>query len=199
MYKFLHFFLIALVFFSACLQEPQRRPGDTHYPTPSATPIAQTDAEANAEVVGVNDGDTITVRFLDSGEQMKIRLATIDAPEQGQPSGAQAKKSLSDLVFGKRVRIEEVDRDRYGRIVGEVFAGNLNVNVEQIRRGFAWHYREFERQQSPEMRSIYAFAEDTAKQSRSGLWRIQNPVPPWSWRKERNRGEGDEGDSTSKK
>ncbi|QQS40279.1 MAG: thermonuclease family protein [Acidobacteriota bacterium] len=177
--------ILLVLLFSACSQTPERRPGDTVYPSPSAAPSAEAEAKANAEVVGVNDGDTIAVRFLDSGEQMKVRLATIDAPEQGQPFGAQAKKSLSDLVFGKRVRIVEVDRDRYGRIVGEVFDGNLNVNVEQIRRGFAWHFKEYQRQQTPEMRSIYSRAEDAAKQSRNGLWREQNPVPPWMWRKER--------------
>ncbi|MCO6512347.1 MAG: thermonuclease family protein [Aridibacter famidurans] len=185
--------ILIFLLFSACSQTPERRPGDTVYPSPSAAPEAR--ADANAEVVGVNDGDTITVRYLDSGEQKKVRLATIDAPEQGQPFGVQAKKSLSDLVIGKRVRIVEVDRDQYGRIVGEVFDGNLNVNVEQIRRGFAWHYKEYQRQQTPEMRSIYARTEDAAKQSRNGLWRMQNPVPPWMWRRDMNRDEGDEGDS----
>lgn len=186
--------ILIFLLLSACSQEPERRPGDTVYPSPSAAPSAETEAKENAEVVGVNDGDTITVRFLDSGEQKKIRLATIDAPEQGQPFGAQSKKSLSDLVFGKRVRIEEVDRDRYGRIVAEVFVGKLNVNLEQIRRGFAWHYKEYQRQQTPEMRSLYSSTELLARQSGNGLWRMQNPEPPWMWRRDMNRDEGDEGD-----
>lgn len=170
------FFLLIL---SACSTAPERKPGDTFYPTPSAT----ADTSANAEVTRVSDGDTITVRFLDSGDQEKVRLATIDAPENGQPFSAQSKKSLSDLVMGKRVRVEEIDRDRYGRIVAEVFAEGLNVNLEQIRRGYAWHFKQYQGQQSEEMRNRYARTEESARQARNGLWRMPNPEPPWEWRK----------------
>ncbi len=140
--------------------------------------------EPDAEVVGVSDGDTITVRMDPSGRQERIRLATIDSPEMNQPFGQAAKQSLSSLVFGRKVKIVEMDRDRYGRIVAEVFVDGLNVNLEQIRRGFAWHYKQHEKQQTPEMRQAYSVAEEFARRSRLGLWRLPDAVPPWEWRKE---------------
>ena len=79
---------------------------------------------ANAEtitgrVVGVADGDTITV--LDSDNvQHKIRLAGIDAPEKKQAFGTRSKESMSDLAFGKALDVETSKRDRYGRQIGKV-------------------------------------------------------------------------------
>ena len=61
-------------------------------------------ATLTGRVVGVHDGDTITVLDADN-TQYKIRLAGIDAPEHGQPYGANAKKALSDLVFGANPRV----------------------------------------------------------------------------------------------
>jgi endonuclease YncB( thermonuclease family) len=87
------------------------------------------------KVVGVSDGDTVTV--LISGRQTKVRLAEIDAPEKRQPFGERSKQSLSDLVYGKRVEVKQEDRDHYGRIVGRVYTEGLNVNAEQIKRGMA--------------------------------------------------------------
>jgi len=69
-----------------------------------------------ARVVGVTDGDTLTV--LDENDQQHtIRLAEIDAPERGQPWGARAKQALSSLVFRKNVLLQQTDTDRYGRVV----------------------------------------------------------------------------------
>ncbi|REJ76207.1 MAG: hypothetical protein DWQ47_11370 [Acidobacteria bacterium] len=175
--------LLALALFSSCTSEPENRTGRAGESSPVAgdpTPVP----EPNAVVVRVADGDSITVRFLDTGKEERVRLATIDAPENGQAYGEQAKKSLSDLVKGKNVLVVELDRDQYRRIVGEVFIGSINVNVEQLRRGFAWHYKQHERQQDPDMRARYAGTEQLARQTRAGLWRDQNPVPPWNWRKE---------------
>lgn len=179
-------FLISLLLLVACTPQT-RKPGDTINPTKSRKqPPAQgtPDPNANADVVGVNDGDTITVKMIDTGRQERVRLATIDAPELNQPYGKASKKSLSDLVFGKKVRLEFVDRDQYGRLVSEVFVNGMNVNAEQIRRGFAWHYKQYQNQQTEEQRNLYSSAEEAAKQQRVGLWRDQNPVPPWEWRKE---------------
>ena len=73
-----------------------------------------------ARVVGVTDGDTVTV--LDANKvQYKIRLAGIDAPEKDQPFGQRSKQSLSNAVMGKPVRVEWSKQDRYGRLVGKVW------------------------------------------------------------------------------
>ena len=127
-------------------------------------------------VVGVADGDTITV--LDADEvQHKIRLANVDAPEKKQAFGNRSKESLSDLVFDKTVK-----RDRYGRQIGKVLVNGQDVNLVQVERGMAWFYRQYQREQSPNDRRLYEAAEDAAKAGRRGLWRDVDPVPPWDFR-----------------
>lgn len=72
------------------------------------------------KVVGVSDGDTITV--LDADKiQYKVRLAGIDAPEKSQAFGERSKQHLGNLVFGKVVYVEWNKTDKYGRTVGKAF------------------------------------------------------------------------------
>ena len=141
---------------------------------------------ANAEivtgrVVGVADGDTITVLDADK-VQHKIRLAGIDAPEKKQPFGNRSKESLSELTFDKTVAVETTKRDRYGRQVGKVLINGRDVNLVQVERGMAWFYRQYQREQSPNDRKLYEAAEDSAKAGKRGLWLEANPVPPWEFR-----------------
>lgn len=82
---------------------------------------------------GVTDGDTITV--LVAQRPVKVRLAEIDAPERGQPWGAQAKKALSDKIFGQVVEVRVVDTDRYGRTVGHVHLKGRDINREMVQEG----------------------------------------------------------------
>jgi endonuclease YncB( thermonuclease family) len=93
-------------------------------------------ATLTGKVVGVSDGDTITV--LDAAKtQHKIRLAGIDAPEKAQPFGQKSKEHLSDSVFGKQVQVEYTKTDKYGRTVGKVLVNGMDANLEQIKAGFA--------------------------------------------------------------
>ncbi len=132
-------------------------------------------------VVSVADGDTITV--LDATKtQHKIRLAGIDAPEKAQAFGQRSKESLSDLVFNQVVTVETTKRDRYGRSVGTVVVDGLDANLEQIKRGMAWHYKAYAQEQTPSDRRTYTEAEDAAQRARAGLWRDAQPVPPWEFR-----------------
>lgn len=132
-------------------------------------------------VVGVADGDTITV--LAAGNvQEKIRVAGIDAPEKKQPFGQASKLSLSNLVYGRPVTVEWRKRDRYRRIVGQVFVSGRDAGLEQIRTGMAWHYRKYQGEQSPHDRDRYAVAESDARLAHRGLWRDPDPIPPWDWR-----------------
>ncbi len=135
-----------------------------------------------ARVVGVTDGDTVTV--LDAGNrEEKIRVGGIDAPEKRQAFGEKSKQSLASLVFGKDVRIEWKKRDRYGRIVGQVIVEpSVDAGLAQLRSGLAWHYKKYEGEQSPEDRLSYAKAEDEARASKTGLWSDTAPVPPWEFR-----------------
>lgn len=141
----------------------------------------------HGRVVAVADGDTVTV--LDAGHvQHKIRLAGIDAPEKDQSFGQRSKQSLSDLVFNRNVVVETEKRDRYGREVGKILVGDQDVNLEQIRRGMAWFYRQYGKELSVADRHLYDAAEDEALTDRRGLWTDAGPVPPWDHRKSK-RGE----------
>lgn len=88
-------------------------------------------------VVGVADGDTITV-LDDERQQHKIRLAGIDAPEKKQSFGQKSKASLSSMVFGKSVTVEWTKRDRYRRIIGLVLVDGVDSNLKQVKAGMAW-------------------------------------------------------------
>jgi len=108
----------------------------TCYPALCATEFA-------GQVVGVTDGDTLTVRS-DSGVATRIRLWGIDAPEKRQAYGNVSKRYLSSLAFGKRVRVLVRDTDRYGRNVSEIILPDgRNANQEMVRAGYAWWYRRY--------------------------------------------------------
>jgi endonuclease YncB( thermonuclease family) len=133
-------------------------------------------------VVGVSDGDTLTV--LDaSHQQFKIRLAGIDAPEKAQPFGNRAKESLSEMVFNKQVVVESSKEDRYRRKVGKVQHDGTDVNLEQVKKGMAWHYTAYAKEQAPADRKAYANAEAEAKAQRRGLWRETAQTAPWEFRR----------------
>lgn len=139
----------------------------------------------NGRVVGVADGDTITV--LDStNTQHKIRLDGIDAPEKKQAFGNVSKKSLSDLVFNKDVEVDWQKVDRYGRKVGKVIIDDVDVNLEQIKRGLAWFYKKYQGELSQADRIAYANAEREAEANQVGLWVDKDPMPPWEFRKQPN-------------
>lgn len=73
-------------------------------------------AEIIGRVVGVSDGDTLTL-LTDQKVSIRIRLAEIDAPEKRQTYGSKAKTALSEICFGKTLTAHYVDTDRYGRTV----------------------------------------------------------------------------------
>lgn len=137
--------------------------------------------ELQGRIVGVSDGDTITV--LDAkNQQHKVRLAGIDAPEKSQAFGQASKKQLSELVFGKAVVVEWQKLDRYGRVVGKVLLDGFDVCIEQIRKGMAWHYKKYAGDQSAGDRQTYAAIEAEAREARLGLWIDESPEPPWDYR-----------------
>jgi len=150
-------------------------------------------------VVKVADGDTVTM-VDDKGFKHRIRLAGIDAPEQGdQPYGKESTKGLRWLIHDKGITVEYSKHDRYGRIVGKVLVspkGNtfclsiecvrtLDVGLEQIKAGMAWHYKRYQNEQSKEDRKSYSSAERLAKKKQVGLWGDKNPIQPWKWRRDK--------------
>lgn len=132
-------------------------------------------------VVGVTDGDTITV-LDDQRTQHKIRLSGIDAPEKAQAFGQRSKEALSALVFGRRVTVDTEKQDRYRRAVGKVVIDGRDANLAMVLAGMAWHYKKYEGEQSPSDRLLYADAEREAREVRRGLWQDAAPTAPWDWR-----------------
>jgi len=145
--------------------------------------------EFSSKVIAVLDGDTVLIKRT-SG-LVKIRLAEIDAPEVGhagmggQPPNSQkaqafgetSKRSLSDMVLGKQVKVVSQAVDQYGRMVAHISVNGLDVNAEQIRRGMAWEYSNYH------SNKVYIALQQEAKQARRGLWAQSSPMPPWQWRK----------------
>lgn len=133
------------------------------------------------KVVAIADGDTITV--LDaSNVQHRIRLQGVDAPEHRQAFGTVSRTHLGDLVFGKTVTVEYSKTDQYGRIVGKVLLAGRDICLEQVEAGMAWHYKQYQDEQTPEDRKLYAQAEDAARATQKGLWADAHPIPPWDFR-----------------
>jgi endonuclease YncB( thermonuclease family) len=149
---------------------------------------ASFDASALAEtfydgrVESVVDGDTIEI-VIDGAprERLRIRLANIDTPEHDQPWGARARQALVARVAGRAVRVNAVTTDRYGRVVGEVYADDVCVNCELVRDGHAWVYRRYSDD------AALILLEDDAREHRRGLWSLPaaEQVPPWEWRRGR--------------
>lgn len=129
----------------------------------------------SGKVVGVTDGDTITV-LDDTKTQYKIRLEGIDAPESSQAYGKHAKQALSDKVFDKDVKIEWQKKDKYQRTLGHVFVDNHWINKEMIEEGWAWHYKEYSKS------AVLADAEKQARNNQAGLWKDSTPIEPWEFR-----------------
>ncbi|TWO69131.1 thermonuclease family protein [Caenimonas sedimenti] len=145
---------------------------------------ATADADASGLVVGVSDGDTLTVLEADHS-QRRIRLAGIDAPEKSQAFGDRSKRALSDCAFGRQAVLVGSKVDRYGRLVAKVVVGGVDCNLRQVALGLAWHYKDYEREQLAEDRAAYATAESEARDRRSGLWRDDEPLAPWAYRRDR--------------
>jgi endonuclease YncB( thermonuclease family) len=140
-------------------------------------------ATLQGRVVGITDGDTVTV-LDDTHAQYKIRLMGIDAPEKSQPFGQRSKVALSDLIYNQQVKVEYSNQDRYGRTVGKITLSGVDVNLEQIKAGMAWHYKKYQQEQTREDAFLYANAEIQAHYRKLGLWRDKEPIPPWEWRKQ---------------
>lgn len=126
------------------------------------------------KVVKVTDGDSITV--LVNKKPVKVRLEGIDAPEARQSFGNRAKQALSRLVAGKFVTVHKTGEDRYGRTLGYVFVGQVEVNSRMVRDGWAWHYLEYNDEER------FSELESEAQLEGRGLWADGNAIPPWEFR-----------------
>ena len=134
------------------------------------------DRHLAGKVIKVADADTITVLVAEK-TQHKVRLEGIDAPERGQAFGTKATDALKGAIGGKPVTVKVSGKDRYGRLIGYVFAGELNLNEWLVENGWAWHYKAYSKD---------ARLDELEKKARAlkvGLWKDNNkPMAPWDYR-----------------
>ena len=144
----------------------------------STVPKAGEEGILDGRLLWVTDGDSL--RVLVKGRDMEVRLADIDAPERDQPHGWESKLQLIDLVRGKHIVFAPLDVDGYGRIVARVWAGEIDVNRELVKRGAAWFYPEYARDEE-----LY-LEEQRARDAKLGLWALplEQRQEPWTWRRQ---------------
>ena len=132
-------------------------------------------AEFTGRVVGVTDGDTITV--LHDHQSETVRLLGVDAPEKRQAYGDRARRFTAELAFDRTVTVRTGGRDRNGRLLGEVvLPDGRSLSQELVRAGYAWWFRKY----SQDVR--LARLEEEARQDRRGLWADAAPQAPWEYR-----------------
>ena len=132
--------------------------------------------EFQARVVAVTDGDTVVVE--DAGRRRRVvRIEGLDCPESGQPYGGVARRFTRSALFDRVARIKVITTDIHKRLVARVYVDGLDVSLELLKRGLAWHYTDYSHDPS------LAAAEQAARRQRNGIWSEPNPVPPWAWRR----------------
>ena len=139
----------------------------------------------NATGTRVIDGDTVEVTQA-SGQSERVRLLGIDAPESAQEYGTESTTALSQCINNAIVTIQWTERDRYDRLLGKVIANNVDCNLNQLQKGAAWHYKEYQSSQTPYDRIEYANAEIVARSNGRGLWANRYPIKPSDYRSGKN-------------
>lgn len=183
---------------------PEPRPLEPPPLEPAAT--AKTKARTAAEIASclnslprltvthVCDGDTLYV--AKGWGETKIRLDSIDCPEDGQPWGNIALAGLIKLVGGRTVAIEEHGLDIHGRTLATIYVWHAqknewqNVNERMVMLGHAWVMRLYYDHLPNDRQTKLNRLEAWAKSKRVGLWKTDNPIPPWQWRKQRQGAQG---------
>lgn len=132
--------------------------------------------EETARVRRVIDGDTIAVETEDGIQ--RVRMAHIDAPEDGQPFCRESREKLREKIGSDPVTITWKETDRYGRWIAEVInKDGLNLNVYMITNGWAWA-KEY-RGKRPDLEEVSRLA----RQEKRGIFQGNNAIRPWEFRK----------------
>ena len=128
-------------------------------------------------VIGIVDGDTYDI-LVDGNKTMRVRMEGIDAPERGMPYYRKSKKFLSELCFGKIVRLEIHEKDEHGRTIAFSFLEDgRELSHEMIKAGYAWHFTKYNSDKD------LTALEKIAREAKIGLWADHSPMPPWVNRK----------------
>jgi len=146
-----------------------------------------TPTEHFGKVSSCNDGDTCTIKLENDLSSLKVRLIGIDAPEtghgpndRGQPFGKESRDHINSLIKGKSVRVVAIDTDRYDRTLGEIYLGNVLVNVGMLKEGLAvtyiWSRDDIN---AP----TYISAETKAQNAEKGIWSLDSFESPEDYRR----------------
>ncbi len=159
---------------------PAMAPSSIEAVAPTTTPTAVAASPSPIKVVSTGDGDTL--RVLQNGKTVTVRLACIDAPESAQqPWGSAAAGRLAALLpKNSAVTMRIVDKDRYGRTVAETFKDGTLINLQMVEEGHAVAYRDYLAQCNAQQ---YLAAEERAKASKLAFWNQNDPVMPWDFRR----------------
>jgi micrococcal nuclease len=135
--------------------------------------------EILGRVTSVIDGNTVEVMGADN-ETYKIMLLGIDSPELEQQYGDVAKQYLEKLVMDKEVRVQVTGKNRYGVRQAIVTVGEIDPRTELLKEGLAW---------TSEINPISDLEgiKEKAKQKGKGLWKEEDPTPPWVFRRQQTR------------
>jgi endonuclease YncB( thermonuclease family) len=158
---------------------------------PNAVTAVQAGDVLEGALAVLQDGDSFVAQTPQG--RVTVRLSGVDAPERHQPYAGNARGQLQQLLQNRSLRIQVVKRDQYQRLVAQVFSLRdnvwIDVGLEQVRQGLAWHYKRYAKEQDFETRLAYARAEENARAERRGLWKdletATPPQAPWDYRKER--------------
>lgn len=177
--------LIGTILSSACAQKYLTVSSQDYSPETQNNTIEISSGSYSfyGEVTKVHDGDSVWVK-PEGEDKYVIRLQGIDSPELAMEYGSEARDTLYDYVFGKNVLASCNKIDVYSRHVCVIYLGNTDANLRQVSLGSAWHYKDYQDEQSAQERIDYSNAEIKAKKSRRGLWGDSKPIPPWQYRSE---------------
>ena len=136
----------------------------------------------------VYDGDTLRVQR--NGEELKIRLCGIDAPEKDQQFGIESRDHLRSLIDrgidDGRLIVLPVEQDRYGRTVAEIFVPmadtqeEIHLTSQMVADGYAYHYERYSG--GCPNGQFLAGAEEQARSRSAGVWSNPSAVKPWDHR-----------------
>jgi micrococcal nuclease len=143
-------------------------------------------------VTKVSDGDTSQVTTPEH-TKLRIRLYGMDAPETpkinqrtgkinkpGQPYGNDSWRALEGKIMGKHVRLNIIDIDQYKRMVGIIWIGSRNINLEMVQEGYAEVYVEYLKEP---YRALFLRAEREAKSAKRGIWSLPRYERPSDFRR----------------
>lgn len=125
-------------------------------------------------IIRVIDGDTYVFQTVEGS--FIVRMYGIDAPEKNQPFGEESTKFLSAYLYKDAItRVNGIDR--YGRRIGTLYFADQDLNMLSIKKGFSWHHKQYSKDKE------YADAEEYARKNKLGLWKDNNHISPWEWRR----------------